>query len=123
MEIRHRTGLSSPIVWIDRIFLTEHDKATRTFTAICIERKNGKALWRRSVTADHSFVFRPGDMGLVQAAILGGAGGKQRERRRRKKSKRKVGVQRVVGRPPTRDWPFVVYSIPGMIASKCLNGF
>src|SRR5262245_30296624 len=45
-------GLSSPIVWEQRLFLTQYDKASRQFTTLSIDRGNGKELWRRSVTAD-----------------------------------------------------------------------
>ena len=45
------SGLSSPIIWEGRIFLTEFDKATRQFATVCIDRRTGKILWRRTVTA------------------------------------------------------------------------
>lgn len=41
-------GYSSPCVWEDRIFITGlSDKKLET---ICIDRNNGKILWRQSVT-------------------------------------------------------------------------
>ncbi|HYO80400.1 MAG TPA: PQQ-binding-like beta-propeller repeat protein [Bryobacteraceae bacterium] len=45
-------GLSSPVVWGQRIFLTEVDTATRRLTTLCIDRRTGKVMWQRSVTAD-----------------------------------------------------------------------
>jgi outer membrane protein assembly factor BamB len=45
-------GLSSPVVWGERIFLTEVDQANRRFTTLCIERRTGRIQWRRSVTAE-----------------------------------------------------------------------
>ncbi|MGH9632653.1 MAG: PQQ-binding-like beta-propeller repeat protein, partial [Bryobacteraceae bacterium] len=46
------SGLSSPIVWGGRIFLTEIDQANKRFTTVCIDRRNGRILWQRSVTAE-----------------------------------------------------------------------
>jgi outer membrane protein assembly factor BamB len=46
------SGLSSPTVWQDRVFLTEVDPAARQFATLCIDRRNGKILWRRTVTAE-----------------------------------------------------------------------
>lgn len=45
-------GHSSPIIWGDRIFLTAGDKETRKLDVLCLDRKTGKTLWQRSVTAD-----------------------------------------------------------------------
>ena len=42
-------GLSSPIVWEGRVFLTEFDPANKRLTTLCIDRRTGKVLWRRSV--------------------------------------------------------------------------
>jgi outer membrane protein assembly factor BamB len=42
-------GLSSPIVWEERIFLTEFDRANKQLSTLCIDRRTGKILWRRSV--------------------------------------------------------------------------
>ena len=44
-------GISSPSVWGDRIFLTEFDRPSKQFTTMCLDRRSGKVLWRRSVTA------------------------------------------------------------------------
>jgi outer membrane protein assembly factor BamB len=43
-------GISSPIVWDGRIFLTEFDRAKKELATVCIDRSTGKMLWRRSVT-------------------------------------------------------------------------
>ncbi|HXW05340.1 MAG TPA: PQQ-binding-like beta-propeller repeat protein [Vicinamibacterales bacterium] len=45
-------GLSSPVVWDDRIFLTEFDQASRRLSTLCIERRTGRVLWRRSVAPE-----------------------------------------------------------------------
>jgi outer membrane protein assembly factor BamB len=45
-------GQSSPVVWGERLFVTAGDKETRKLEVICLERKTGKVLWRRSVTAE-----------------------------------------------------------------------
>jgi outer membrane protein assembly factor BamB len=43
-------GLSSPIIWEGRIFLTEFDRTNKQLTTLCLDRRTGKVLWRRSVT-------------------------------------------------------------------------
>ena len=45
-------GLSSPIVWDDRIFLTEFDQANKRLSTLCIDRGTGKILWRRTVAPE-----------------------------------------------------------------------
>src|SRR5262249_44195965 len=45
-------GLSSPIVWEGRIFLTEFDRAKKQFATLCIDRGTGKILWRRTITPE-----------------------------------------------------------------------
>jgi outer membrane protein assembly factor BamB len=45
------SGLSSPAVWDNRIFLTEFDRATRRLAALALDRRTGKILWRRPVDA------------------------------------------------------------------------
>jgi outer membrane protein assembly factor BamB len=42
-------GLSSPIIWEGRIFLTEFDRANKQLATLCIDRRTGKILWRRAV--------------------------------------------------------------------------
>jgi outer membrane protein assembly factor BamB len=46
------SGLSSPIIWEGRIFLTEFDGATKQFATVCIDRRTGKILWRRTVAPE-----------------------------------------------------------------------
>ena len=45
------SGLSSPSVWEGRIFLTEFDRTNKQLATLCIERRTGKILWRRTVAA------------------------------------------------------------------------
>jgi outer membrane protein assembly factor BamB len=44
-------GLSSPIVWADRVFLTEFDQTSKQLSTLSIHRRTGRILWRRTVTA------------------------------------------------------------------------
>ncbi len=43
-------GLSSPIVWEGRVFLTEFDQASQQLSTLGIDRRTGKVLWRRTVS-------------------------------------------------------------------------
>src|SRR5688500_4682857 len=45
-------GLSFPIIWTDRIFLTEFEPAGQKFATLCIDRRTGKMLWRREVAVE-----------------------------------------------------------------------
>jgi outer membrane protein assembly factor BamB len=45
------SGLSSPTIWGGRIFLTEFDRTNKQLATLCIDRRTGKILWRRSVAA------------------------------------------------------------------------
>ena len=45
-------GLSSPIVSDRRIFLTEFDPTKKQLATLCIDRRTGKILWRRSVVPE-----------------------------------------------------------------------
>src|SRR5205823_2339864 len=45
------SGLSSPIVWGQRVFLTEFDQTSQKLVTVCIDRRTGKILWRRAVAA------------------------------------------------------------------------
>ena len=45
-------GLSSPIIWENRIFLTEFDRANKQLATLCIDRRTGKILWRRTVAPE-----------------------------------------------------------------------
>ena len=44
-------GASSPCIWDDRIFLTGFEKTAKKLEVICIDRSEGKVLWRRDVKA------------------------------------------------------------------------
>src|SRR5437867_2898469 len=46
------SGLSSPSVWVGRIFLTEFDRTNKHLATVCIDRRSGKILWRRTVAAE-----------------------------------------------------------------------
>jgi outer membrane protein assembly factor BamB len=45
-------GLSSPIIWADRVFLTEFDQANQKLATVCIDRRTGRISWRREVAAE-----------------------------------------------------------------------
>src|SRR5262245_46727570 len=45
-------GLSSPIVWQGRVFLTEFDQANKRLSTLCLDRSTGKILWRRTVAPE-----------------------------------------------------------------------
>lgn len=45
-------GVSSPIVWNGRIFLTEFDSANSQLATLCIDQRTGKILWRRTVAPE-----------------------------------------------------------------------
>ncbi|HMB28519.1 MAG TPA: PQQ-binding-like beta-propeller repeat protein, partial [Blastocatellia bacterium] len=45
-------GLSSPIIWEGRIFLTEFDRVSKRLATLCIDRRTGKILWRRAVSPE-----------------------------------------------------------------------
>ena len=45
-------GLSSPIIWEGRIFLTEFDPDKKQLATLCIDRSTGKILWRRAVSPE-----------------------------------------------------------------------
>jgi len=44
--------LSSPIIWAERVFLTECDQASQKLATVCIDRRTGKILWRRAVAVE-----------------------------------------------------------------------
>jgi len=44
-------GLSSPVIWGSRIFVTEVDRTKKRLDTLCIDRHSGKILWRSSVSA------------------------------------------------------------------------
>ena len=44
-------GAGTPIVWGERVFVTAHDSKSKELQAICVNRKDGKILWTKSVGA------------------------------------------------------------------------
>jgi outer membrane protein assembly factor BamB len=46
------SGSSSPIIWADRMFLTEVDSASQKLATVCIDRRTGEVLWRRDVAVE-----------------------------------------------------------------------
>jgi hypothetical protein len=46
------SGLSSPIIWEGRIFLTEFDATNKQLATLCIDRRTGKVVWRRAVAPE-----------------------------------------------------------------------
>jgi outer membrane protein assembly factor BamB len=46
------SGLSSPIIWNGRIFLTEFDSTNKQLATLCIDQRSGKILWKRTVTPE-----------------------------------------------------------------------
>jgi outer membrane protein assembly factor BamB len=45
-------GHSSPVIWGDRLFLTSFEKDGTKLEVLCLARKNGDILWRRSVPVE-----------------------------------------------------------------------
>ena len=45
-------GFSSPVVWDDKIFITGSVEDKKELLTICLNRKNGKVLWQKSVFPD-----------------------------------------------------------------------
>ncbi len=45
------SGISSPCVWGDRVFLTAHDIDRSALETICIDRNSGAILWRKDAPA------------------------------------------------------------------------
>jgi outer membrane protein assembly factor BamB len=45
-------GVSSPVVWNDKLFLTGYIDSSKELQTICVSGKNGKILWKTSVFPD-----------------------------------------------------------------------
>ena len=45
-------GLSSPVIWSGRVFLTEFDPASNRLATVCIDQSTGRILWRRTVAPE-----------------------------------------------------------------------
>jgi len=53
-------GLSSPVIWESRIFLTTYDPRNKgELVTLCIDRANGRILWRRLVRTERKVRFHP----------------------------------------------------------------
>lgn len=46
------SGVSSPCIWGDRVFLTCFDKENQRLETLCVERSSGKILWRHGAPAE-----------------------------------------------------------------------
>jgi outer membrane protein assembly factor BamB len=44
-------GHSSPCIWDDRIYITGFDQKSKKLETICLDRTNGKILWRKAAPA------------------------------------------------------------------------
>src|SRR2546425_12931423 len=44
-------GHSSPCIWGDRIFVTGFDATNKSLETLCLDRANGKILWRKAAPA------------------------------------------------------------------------
>ncbi|QDU27896.1 outer membrane biogenesis protein BamB [Anatilimnocola aggregata] len=49
IELAHQ-GNSTPVIWGDKIFMTQADKDGKTRSLICFARDGGKLLWQKDVT-------------------------------------------------------------------------
>src|SRR5438309_11442781 len=65
-------GLSSPIIWEGRIFLTEFERANQQLATLCIERRTGKILWRRTLAPGR--IEKVNDISSPAAATLATVG-------------------------------------------------
>ena len=45
-------GHSSPCLWGDRVFLTAFDTGTKRLEVLCLDRRDGRILWRQPVAAE-----------------------------------------------------------------------
>ena len=48
IDLAHQ-GNSTPVIWRDKIFLTQADKDGKTRSLICFDRANGQQLWQKDV--------------------------------------------------------------------------
>lgn len=42
-------GESSPVIWLDKLFLTTSEDGARRRSVLCLDRNNGKLLWKQTV--------------------------------------------------------------------------
>ncbi len=64
------SGFSTPIIWGDKVFVTALDADTNKLLAICIDRKNGRELWKYEI-AD-GLENRNGNNGAVPSPVTDG---------------------------------------------------
>ena len=45
-------GLSSPVIWGDRVFITGHGAKANKLETLCLDRKSGQILWRKAAPVE-----------------------------------------------------------------------
>ena len=55
-----RPGVSSPVVWDNKMFITGYSEETKEIQVVCLNRKNGKVIWERSVKPDSIEKYQQG---------------------------------------------------------------
>lgn len=63
-------GPSTPVIWEDKVFITAGEMDTRKLWAICLDRKNGKELWKHEIGI--GFDSRNGNNGAASSPITDG---------------------------------------------------
>ena len=51
-KVKVPSGVSSPCVWGDRVFLTGFEQESKTLETLCIDRNTGDILWRKPAPAE-----------------------------------------------------------------------
>jgi outer membrane protein assembly factor BamB len=64
------TGVSSPVIWEDMIFLTSHRKDT--FETVAINRQSGELIWQKEVIADKVQRFHPISSAAAPSVVTNG---------------------------------------------------
>ena len=63
------TGIGSPVIWKNRIYLLSADEESGTRTALCIDKKNGKISWKKDFKAAPSRHHPLNSMASTTAAV------------------------------------------------------
>jgi outer membrane protein assembly factor BamB len=63
-------GNSTPIVWKDRVFLTQAEGAQRLL--FCMDRKDGKILWKKGTTSQSAEAFHPTNTPCAASPVTDG---------------------------------------------------
>ncbi|MGQ9609630.1 MAG: outer membrane protein assembly factor BamB family protein, partial [bacterium] len=63
-------GPSTPVIWEDKVFITAGEMDTRKLWTICLDRKNGKELWKHEIGI--GFDSRNGNNGAASSPITDG---------------------------------------------------